>query len=62
MDDLKNAIIYYVRKSKAESSIELFSELLQLLYANGFSDGQRYARERDTEDGLKHYDDGSTEP
>ena len=49
MDDLKEAIIFTMNNSKARNSVELFCELLALLYSKGFSDGQHYIDERERE-------------
>ena len=50
MDDLKKAIIYVVENSKADNAIKLFTELLQLLWTDGFRAGQYYMEERTDED------------
>ena len=42
LKDLKDAIIYTVNASTKTNATSLFVELLDLLYAEGFSDGQNY--------------------
>ena len=50
MDELKEALIYAINISKAESKVELFTELLSLLYASAYSDGQHYIIQRQYEE------------
>ena len=50
MDDLKEAIIWKVNNSHATSAVELFGELLNLLYTLGYSEGQKYSQTRETDD------------
>ena len=59
MDDLKEAIIFTVNNSKARNSVELFCELLSLLYSKGFRDGQHYVDEREREECRLQYDEGN---
>lgn len=46
LKDLKEAIIYTVNTSTKANAVELFTELLDLLYTKGFSDGQDYILEK----------------
>ncbi len=47
MDELKEAIIETVNKSKATHPVELYQELLVFLYTKGYKDGQNYVDVRD---------------
>ena len=47
LKDLKEAIIYTVNTSKETNAVDLFAELLDLLYTKGFSDGQDYLLNRE---------------
>ena len=47
MDEVKEAIKYQLEISKARHPVELFQELLVILYSKGYSDGQKYMEVRE---------------
>ena len=50
MNELKEVIIETVNASSAKHPVELFKELLILLYTVGYSDGQKYINTREEYD------------
>ena len=47
MDEFKNAIRYQLERSEAKHPAVLLSELLLILYLEGFKDGQHYIEVRE---------------
>ena len=49
MEEVKEALRYQIDISEAKHPVELFQELLVILYTKGYQDGQHYMKVREEE-------------
>lgn len=57
MDDLKKAMKFVIDNSEAKHPVELFQELLVILYTKGYQDGQHFADVREGYDNESYIDE-----